>query len=320
MLSRIKAWFSSSSGGGSSGAANARPRERLSDYQLGETLGKGSMSEVKKAFHKKTFRAVAVKILTPESRQVTSKIEQTFRHMTEGEVAMLFDHPGIIKTLGWGRDGKNEFIIMEYFEGILLRDLLHEARLNPKQNRMDIFLQVAEALEHVHSKGIVHRDFCPRNILVNGEGSVRIFDFGLAVELELVKKTKGNRTGTLAYMAPELIKRQFTDQRCDIYALGITMYEIFAGQRPFLGIDNVARLMQLMNAVADPPSKLNPNISPELEKIILKAIEKNPDKRFTTVREMLDAIAPILEQERPKWNVSPPTPDTTILQARDLAS
>lgn len=315
MLSRIKAWFSSSGGSG-----GGHPRERLSDYQLGETLGKGSMSEVKKAFHKKTFRAVAVKILTPESRQVTSKIEQTYRHMTEGDVSLLFDHPNIIKTIGWGRDGKNEFIVMEYFEGVLLRDLLHEARFNPKQNRMDLFAQIAEALDHVHSKGIVHRDFCPRNILVNAEGTVKIFDFGLAVELELVKKTRGNRTGTLAYMAPELIKRQVTDQRCDIYALGITMYELFAGQRPFLGIDNVARLMQLMNAVADPPSTFNKQISPEMDKIILKAINKSPDKRYGAVREILDEIEPIKEKERPIWNVSPPTPDTTILNAKDLSA
>jgi len=316
MLSRIKAWFSSSGGGG----GPSQPQERLGDYQLGETLGKGAMSEVKKAFQKKTFRAVAVKVLTPESRQIVNKIEQTYRHMTEGQTAMLFEHPNIIKTLGWGRDGKTEFIVMEYFEGVLLRDMLHEGRFNPKQNRIDIFTQVAEALDHVHSKGIVHRDFCPRNILINQEGQVKVFDFGLSVELEIVKHTRGNRTGTLAYMAPELIKRQYTDQRCDIYALGVTMYELFAGQRPFLGMDNIARLMQLMNAVPEAPSKLNAQVSPELERVILKAIQKMPEKRYATVREMIDELAPVMERERPKWNVSPPTPDTTILNVKDLAS
>jgi len=315
MLSRIKAWFASSSGG-------SEHHERLSDYQLSETLGKGAMSEVKRAFHKKSFRTVAIKIFTPESRLITAKIERNYRHITEGQIAMLFNHPNIIKNIGWGKDGGRDFIVMEYFEGVLLRDLLHEGRLNPAQNRLDIVLSAADALQHIHSKGIVHRDFCPRNILVNAEGLVKVFDFGLSVDLEMVKTMRGNRTGTLAYMAPELIKRQFTDQRCDIYALGVTMYEIFAGQRPFLGIDNIARLMQLMNQIPEPPSKINHNVSPALERVILKAIAKDPNKRYTTAQEMIDELNPITEAERPKWNVSPPTPGTTVFtpNANDIVA
>lgn len=306
MLSRIKAWFSSS--------GDAVQRERLGDYTMSETLGKGAMSEVKKAFHKKTFRTVAVKVLTPESRNITAKIENYYRHTTEGEVAMLCAHPNVIKTFGWGKDGGRDFIVMELFEGVLLRDLLHEGRFNPAQNRMDLFSQMAAALGHIHSVGIVHRDFCPRNMMVNAEGLLKVFDFGLAVDLEMVKHLKGNRTGTLAYMAPELIKRQYTDQRCDIYALGITMYEMFAGQRPFLGIDNIARLMQLMNAVPDAPSTLNPDISPAFDKVMLKAIQKDPNDRYNTVEELMADMQPILEAERAKWNVSPPTPDTAIFR------
>ena len=306
MFSRLKAIFGSSKGGHVS-------HEKLGDYTLSETLGKGAMSEVKKAFHKKTFRPVAIKILTLESKTLTAKIEHHYRHKTEAEIYMLLGHPNIIKGLGWGHDGGREFIVMEYFEGVLLRDLLHEGRFNPRQNRLNMVIQAAEALDHIHSKGIVHRDLCPRNILVNSEGLIKVFDFGLSVELEMVKQMRGNRTGTLAYMAPELIKRQFTDQRCDIYGLGVTMYEVFAGQRPFPGIDNIARLMQTLTHVADPPSKLNPNISPELESIILKAIEKDPNRRYTTVQEVLDALKPLVDSEGPKWNVSPPTPDTAII-------
>jgi len=308
MFDRIKALFGSSGGG-----AGGRPPERLGDYTMSDLLGKGQMSEVRRAHHKKTFRTVAIKVLTPESRRIIAKIEHQYRHMTEGELAMLFNHPNVIKTYGWGRSGNNEFIVMEVFNGALLRDILHEGRFNPKQNRMDILMQAAEALDHIHSKGIVHRDFCPRNILVNEEGAVKVFDFGLSVELEIVKHTRGNRTGTIAYMAPELIKRQYTDQRCDIYALGVTMYEMFAGRRPFPGLDNVQRVMQLMNAIADPPSALNPNVCPELDRIILKAIEKDPAKRFTTVRELIDALNALPESERSKWNISPPTSDTTVI-------
>ena len=313
MFSRIRGLF------GSSGGGTGQPQERLGDYQLGEVLGKGAMSEVHKAFHKKSLRAVAIKLLTPESRRITVKIEQQFRHVTEGELGMMMAHENIIKTIGWGRDSKKEFIVMELFNGVLLRDLLHEGRFNPAQNRMDVLTQAAEALDHVHSKGIVHRDFCPRNILVNAEGVVKVFDFGLAVDLEMAKSVRGNRTGTIAYMAPELIKRQFTDQRCDVYALGVTMYEIFAGQRPFLGMDNIAHVMQLMNAVPEPPSTLNRQITPELDRIILKCISKDPKKRYETVREVLDELKPIVESERPKWNVSPPTPDTSLYKPQDLA-
>jgi serine/threonine protein kinase len=315
MFARLKALFRSSS------EAPLR-REKLADYTLSETLGKGSMSEVKKAFHKKTFHPVAIKLMTPESKQLTAKIEHHYRHKTEGEIYMLFSHPNIIKGIGWGNDGSRELIVMEYFDGVLLRDLLHEGRLNPSQNRLDLLLQTASALDHIHSRGIVHRDFCPRNILVNAEGLVKIFDFGLSVDLEMVKTMRGNRTGTLAYMAPELIKRQITDQRCDIYALGVTMYEMFAGQRPFPGIDNIARLMQTLSAVAEPPSNINPNISPDLERIIVKATAKDPAKRYTTVQELLDELNPIADSERSKWNVSPPTPDTTILlpDARDFVA
>lgn len=312
MLSRIKAWFSSS---------GDRPTlERLSDYRMFDTIGTGAMSVVKRASHKKSFRTVAVKILSLESRRIITKIEQHYRSFTEGEVGKLFDHPNVIKTHSWGRDGKNEFIVMELFEGMLLRDLLHEGSFNPRQNRLDMCMKLTGALEHIHSKGIVHRDFCPRNIFVNGEGLVKAFDFGLSVELELVKKLRGNRTGTLAYMAPELIKRQHTDQRCDIYALGMTMYEMFAGARPYVGIDNFARLMQVMNAIPEPPSKINSNISPEMEKIILKAIEKDPDKRYSVVRELIDDLEPIVEREREKWNVSPATPDTSLLKPKDLSA
>lgn len=314
MLSRIRAWLSSSVSGGKPTA------ERLSDYRLFDVIGTGAMSQVKRATHKKTFRSVAIKILTPDSRRIINKIERHYRTRTEGEMGMLLDHPNIIKVFGWSRDGSSEFIVMEYFDGILLRDLLHEGRFNPKQNRLDMLMQLTSALQHIHERGIVHRDFCPRNILVNPEGVVKVFDFGLAVDLELVKRVRGNRTGTLAYMAPELIKRQHTDQRCDIYALGITMYEMFAGARPFTGIDNFARLMQVMNSRVEPPSSLNPDISPEMERIIQKAIDKDPARRYTHVREITDALTPLVEAEREKWNISPPTPDTSILAPEDLSA
>ncbi len=312
MFSRIRAWF---------GSSGDKPTSvRLGDYRLFDVIGQGAMSEVRRATQKKTFQTVAIKILNPDSKRITNKIERDYRHMTEGEVGMLFDHPNIIKVFGWGRDGNKEFIVMEFFDGVLLRDLLHQGHLNPRQNRLDMFMDIASALEHIHSKGIVHRDFCPRNIMVNSEGVPKVFDFGLSVELEIAKKVRGNRTGTLAYMAPELIRRQFTDQRCDIYALGITMYEMFAGSRPFLGIDNFARLMQVMNSKADPPSVINPKISPEMERIILKAIEKDPNDRYTNVRDLVADLKPLVEKERPKWNVSPPTPDTTILKPEDLSA
>jgi len=315
MLSRIKSWFTSGPD-----EEGGRPLERLGDYRIFNVIGTGAMSEVKRASHKKTFKTVAIKILSPDSRRITRKIESQYRNLTEGEIGMLFDHPDIIKVFGWGRDGSREFIVMEYFEGVLMRDLLHEGRFNPRQNRIDMLLKLASALDHIHSKGIVHRDFCPRNVLVNSAGEVKVFDFGLSVELEIVKRTRGNRTGTLAYMAPELIKRQETDQRCDIYALGITMYEMFAGQRPYVGIDNFARLMQVMNSLPEPPSSYNKNISPELERIILKAIEKDPAKRYLNVGEILADLDPIVDKERDKWNVSPATPDTSIFKPEDMSA
>ncbi len=311
MLSRIKAWFSSS---------GDKSLERMGDYRVFDAVGTGAMSVVKRAAHRKTFRNVAIKILSPESRRIITKIESQYRTRTEGEIGLLFNHPNIIRTYGWGRDGKREFIVMEYFDGVLLRDLLHEGTFNPKQNRMNMLVQMTSALDHIHSKGVVHRDFCPRNVLVNGAGELKVFDFGLSVEIELVKRMRGNRTGTLAYMAPELIKRQETDQRCDIYALGITMYEMFAGQRPYLGIDNFARLMQVMTAVPEPPSKFNREVSPKLERIILKAIEKDPKDRYETVGELIQDFEPIAEAEREKWNVSPPTPDTSLLRPEDISA
>ena len=315
MLSRIKSWFSS--GASKDGGPVLL---RLGDYRVFDVIGAGAMSEVKRASHKKSFQTVAIKILSSDSRHIVKKIESQYRNLTEGEIGLLFAHPNIIKTHGWGRDGGDDFIVMEYFEGVLMRDLLHEGRFNPKQNRIDMLLKLASALEHIHSKGIVHRDFCPRNVLINARGEVKVFDFGLSVELEIVKRTRGNRTGTLAYMGPELIKRQETDQRCDIYALGITMYEMFAGQRPYTGIDNLARLMQVMNSVPDPPSTCNKNISKELENIILKAIKKDPAERYLNVAEIMADLEPIVESERDKWNVSPATPDTSILDPEDLSA
>lgn len=283
-------------------------RLRLSDYRLSETLGRGAMAEVRRAYHKKTMHAVAVKLLSAESHHITAKIEHGYRQKTEGEIAMLFDHPNIIKTYGWGREGADEFIVMELFQGTLLREIIYEKGFSAGQNRVDLLVQMVEALEHIHSKAIVHRDFCPRNILVGDDGTLKVFDFGLSVDLELVKHIKGNRTGTICYMAPELIKRQFTDQRADIYALGVTMYELFTGQRPFPGMDNSAHVMQLINSVPDPPSAVNPRVSPEMDAIILKAMAKDPANRYDGARALMDDLAAIVEDERAAWAQPPRSP------------
>ena len=210
---------------------------------------------------------------------------------SEGEISSRFNHPYIAKTFEYGMTTQNEnYILFEYLEGLGMNTMIlnHPNQLDGR--RLMFLRQGAEAIQTVHDAGFIHRDICPRNFLLNSDGSVmKLTDFGLSVPASGVFLQPGNRTGTPNYMAPELVRRRPTDQRLDIFAYGMTMYEIMTGDLPWpRGATGQAAMSHDTPPV--PLLELKPNADPVLAAAIMSCIESNPNKRCPTMKHFLQQI------------------------------
>ena len=203
-------------------------------FDLIGRLGNGSMSKVWRALDKSIGRVVALKILDMEK---TLRYESRFSDRvkpTEGEIACQLLHPYIVHTLEHGRTTRNEqYLVMELIDGIGLAYLVDVQNDVMQAHRLRLMIELGEAVEYLHKANWIHRDICPRNVLVTKEHSTRLIDFGLVVPNTAAFQEPGNRTGTANYMAPELIKRQRTDQRIDIFSFAVTCYEMYCRQLPW---------------------------------------------------------------------------------------
>ena len=206
-------------------------------FELIGRTGQGSMSKVWRARDRQLGKMVCLKILDKEK---TAKFEARFVNLvgivkpTEGEICMGIRHPNIVRTFEHGLTTTNEpYLVMELIEGLGLNFLIETKAPQMEGNRINFLAQISEGLEAMHRQGFLHRDICPRNIMINSDGVVKIIDLGLAVPYRPEFCRPGNRTGTTNYLAPELIKRQSTDHRVDMFALGVTAYEVFTGDLPW---------------------------------------------------------------------------------------
>ena len=258
----------------------------LSKYSLLRTIGKGTMSNVYLARDSKG-NSFAVKILKKDTRELRNKIDGMRGGKTEGELALNFQHPNIVFTIEWGIEGKEEFIVMELVEGIILKGLVGSDAPEIRKDPVKLFINVGNALSYIHKMGYIHRDFCPKNIFLTKDGRTLLFDFGLTVSIKSALVTKGWRTGTASYMAPELIRRARTDHRTDIYSFGVTMYETLTGVKPFGGSGTIEKMIQLLNAEPRNPRDLNPEVPEEVAEIVLKCLAKDPDKRFQSIDKVI---------------------------------
>jgi serine/threonine-protein kinase len=270
-------------------------------YEILREAVSGTMSNFHMARDRETNQIVGLKIL---DKAKTDALEARFKGLkkpTEGEIASSFDHPRIVKTFSHGITTNDEqFLVMEFLDGPGLNSLVIGRSKLLDRNRLTLARQAAEALEAVHEAGYIHRDICPRNFVCSKDAkSLKLIDFGLTLPAEKEFMLPGNRTGTPNYMAPEVVRRKATDQRLDIFAYGVSMYELFAFDLPWQrGSDGRAAMAHGLST-PPPVSKFYPKIHPTLEAAIHKCMEANPENRFTSITQFLKAISRLTHEDKP---------------------
>ena len=256
-------------------------------YKITERIGIGGMAEVYKAQDQVLGRTVAVKVMLP---QYAADSEFTARFKQEAASAANLQSPYIVNVYDWGQDEGTYFIVMEYVRGTDLKSAIQQRGAINQRKVAEIGSQVCQALSVAHGQDIMHRDIKPQNIMVQPDGNVKVMDFGIARAKNSVKAKTSSVLGTAHYISPEQAQGKELDGASDIYSLGCVLYEAATGQLPFDGPDAVSVAMRQVNEAPAAPSEVKPDISPDLEAVIMKAMEKNPYNRFQTVRDMKHAL------------------------------
>ena len=256
-----------------------------SRYKIVSEIGHGGMSDVYEARDIIFRREVAIKILKYESAQ---KIENLIRFQNEARYSASLNHPNIVKIYDYGEENNNLYIVNQYVKGQTLRDILDYKRNFSVNEACSIMLQICDALSYVHSKNIIHRDIKPQNIFYSNDGGVRLGDFGISILLNSNYDVYENKKvmGTAQYLAPELVLGKKPSFQSDIYALGITFFELLTGSVPFDSKDvSEIALMQVKKEIPSPLTII-PTLPKEVEYIIKKSTDKNLDERYHSVSEM----------------------------------
>jgi len=264
---------------------------------LGRT-GQGSMSKVWRARDKQMGRTVCLKVL---DKAKTAKFTARFTGLkkpTEGAICMMLRHKNIVQTFEHGLTNKGEqYLVMELIEGMGLNFLVETKSSQLEGNRINILLQIADGLEYLHKNQFLHRDLCPRNVMVTKENVVKLIDFGLTIPYRPEFCKPGNRTGTTEYLAPEVIKRTTTDHRVDLFMLGVTAYEMFTGDLPWeRNPDSLQTLLSHMKMAGRDPLESNPKLDKATVQFLRKAIEREPKDRFQTAHEFAEALKALPKQ------------------------
>lgn len=259
--------------------------QTLDHYRLDAEVSRSGMSTLFRATDLSSGRTVAVKIPHPEMEADPILLE---RFRREEEIGQEIDHPGVVKTY-LGEQRSRLYMVIEWVQGRLLRDLLnHELEL-PVDRAVALTRLICDALDNMHKHGVVHRDLKPENIMVCAGDRIKIIDFGIALKEDARRITQVGLTpalGTPDYISPEQVKGARGDQRSDVYALGAILYEMLTGQPPFTGPSPLAVMNERLIADPVPARELNPEISPELEEILFRALERDPRHRYSTAAEM----------------------------------
>ncbi|HEX9443481.1 MAG TPA: serine/threonine-protein kinase [Candidatus Binatia bacterium] len=270
--------------------AELSPGQTLDRYELVDVVARSGMATVFRARERESGRIVALKVPYPEYE---SDLVFHERFLREEQIGRRLDHPAIIKVLG-PEEKSRAYLAMEYVEGELLSDRLRRERRLPVGTAVDLARQLADALVYLHEQNVVHRDLKPANIMVQPDGRVKLIDFGIALDTTLRKMTWARMSqamGTPDYMAPEQIKGLRGDARSDVYSLGAMLYEMLTGKAPFPGDNVYAAMRAKLDDDAIAPRRLRHEISPQLEEIVLRALERNPRDRFASALEMRAALA-----------------------------
>ena len=253
-------------------------------YEILEVIGTGGMAVVYKARCHRLNRLVAIKILKDEYAR-----DEEFRRRfhAEGEAVAMLSNPNIVQVYDVSSTENANFIVMELIDGISLKQYMEKKGVLNWRETLHFAMQIAKGLEHAHSRGIVHRDIKPHNVMVLKNGSVKVMDFGIARVMNKSNTLTKEALGSVHYISPEQAKGGYTDNRSDLYSLSVVMYEMMTGRPPYDGESAVAVAIQHINGGAEMPSSLNPNIPTGLEEIIMKGMALDVKDRYTSATEML---------------------------------
>jgi eukaryotic-like serine/threonine-protein kinase len=258
--------------------------EKFGRFKVVDELGRGAMGVVYRAHDSALGRTVAIKTIALTGNAAERDIHEA-RFLQEARAAGSIGHPAIITIYDVGREGDTAFIAMELLEGRDLRDLIRDVSLMPTRS-VAIAAAVAEGLAYAHKRGVVHRDIKPGNIMVLPDGRVKIMDFGIARLIEPTVKTQtGVLLGSPQYMSPEQIVGQPFDHRSDIFSLGLVLYEMLTGAKPFQGEDIPELMFKVANMPATPPSHIAPDLPPVIDYIVARALKKKADERYASASE-----------------------------------
>jgi len=259
--------------------------ELFDHYHLDDVVARSGMATIFRATDQRSGQQVAIKVPHPEVESDPALFD---RFQREAEIGRRLDHPGVMKVFPT-EDSNQVYMVMEWVDGELLRQLLQQERKLPLEQTVSIVLQICEVLEYVHKHDVVHRDLKPENVMIDDLGRIKLIDFGIAASAGARRLTFANFSktmGTPDYISPEQVKGKRGDVRSDIYALGVMLYEMSTGALPFSGPNPFAVMnSRLLNSPV-PPRELNPEISPQLQETIYRALEREPKNRYASVREL----------------------------------
>jgi eukaryotic-like serine/threonine-protein kinase len=264
--------------------SSPQPGDRVGPYRIDALLKNGGMASVYRGTDVRTGRPVAIKVPHPELEADVLFFDRFHR---EAEIGRKLDHPGVVKVLP-DEDSGRVCMVMEWVEGRPLREILDEEKKLSPERAARIALRVCDALGYIHVHGIIHRDLKPDNVMVDEQDRIKLIDFGIAGDAAMRRLTFSRFTkamGTPDYVSPEQVKGKRGDARSDLYSLGAMLYEMVTGEVPFGGPNALTSLNQRLLAPPPPPREIDPEISPQLEEIIFRAMERDPAHRYQHARE-----------------------------------
>jgi len=285
---------------------NIQPGDHLDQFLIEAVVATSGMATVFKAHDPENGRQVAIKVPHPDIEGDPAMFD---RFQREEEIGKRIDHPGVMKVFA-NPNRSQVYMVMEWIEGRLLRQILNEEKILSIERAVKLAIRICEALEYIHANGVVHRDLKPENIMVDGSDNIRLIDFGIAANAgsrRLTFAKLSQNMGTPDYISPEQVRGGRGDARSDIYALGVMLYEMLTGQVPFKGPNPFAVMNDRLLNSPQPPRNLQPSITPQLQEILYRALEREPKNRYRSAREFAydlqhqDQIGVAVRAEETNW-------------------
>jgi eukaryotic-like serine/threonine-protein kinase len=241
-------------------------------------IRQGSMAVIFKATDRATGKVVAIKLHKPEAKKAMEKMESRFRNLTEGEIAVQFDHPNVIKCFTHGELGGTQYLVMEYLEGMTLASLTTGDSSKLAGRRLGFVRQAALGLAHIHARRFIHHDFCLKNLFVGADNRLKVIDFGLATPI-LSTPAVASRMGTAEILPPEILRREPSDHRVDIFAWGVVAYQVLSGHWPFEGPDHNQAANKVLNIRPIPLEQRVQGLPTDIANLVMKCLDRDPTSR-----------------------------------------